>query len=179
MPRIPEELIDRIKQTTDLVAVIKARGVKLRKRGKQHKGRCPFHEGKTPFFTVTPAEHLWHCFGCDTGGDVIRFVELMDKVDFPEAVKRLNGHQLNAFVEPPASNKKSPSLTADRPVVNPTQRVISPGSASPRGGPMGRRRTNSSIAHFLATVPWPVLNGPPRVRPGTAAAGHRALPAAR
>jgi len=48
MPRIPDELIDRIKQTTDIVAVIKARGVKLRKTGQQYKGRCPFHEEKTP-----------------------------------------------------------------------------------------------------------------------------------
>jgi len=48
MPRIPEELIDRIKQSTGLVAVIKARGVKLRKTGEQYKGRCPFHVEKTP-----------------------------------------------------------------------------------------------------------------------------------
>jgi DNA primase len=78
MPRIPAEVIDRIKQATDLVAVIKDRGVRLRKTGQVYKGRCPFHEEKTPSFTVTPAEKLWHCFGCDVGGDVIRFVELMD-----------------------------------------------------------------------------------------------------
>lgn len=122
MPRTPDEVIDRIKQTTDLVAVIKDRGVKLRKTGKQYKGRCPFHEEKTPSFTVTPAEHLWHCFGCDKGGNVIQFVELMDKVSFPEAVKRLNGHQRDAFI--PATDDQIPSsLTAKQPAVNPTQRV--------------------------------------------------------
>jgi len=94
MARISEKVIDTLKQTIDLVAVIKDRGVTLRKRGKQYKGHCPFHpDEKTPSFAVTPAENLWHCFGCDAGGDVIRFVELMDKVSFPEAVKRLNGHQ--------------------------------------------------------------------------------------
>ena len=80
MPRIPDALIERLKQTTDLVAVIKDRGVKLRKIGQVYKGRCPFHAEKTPSFTVTPAKKLWHCFGCKIGGDVIRFVELMDHV---------------------------------------------------------------------------------------------------
>jgi len=79
VPRIPDELIDRIKQATDLVAVIQQPvGLNtdlLRKTGQVYKGRCPFHEEKTPSFAVTPAENLWHCFGCDTGGDVIRFVE--------------------------------------------------------------------------------------------------------
>ncbi|MBL1276433.1 MAG: toprim domain-containing protein [Ectothiorhodospiraceae bacterium] len=120
MARISEEVIEGLKQTTDLVAVIKERGVTLRKRGKQYKGHCPFHpDEKTPSFAVTPAENLWHCFGCDTGGDVIRFVELMDKVSFPEAVKCLNGHQV-------VSQKPSSSLTANRPkapVVNAAQRT--------------------------------------------------------
>ncbi len=120
MGRIPDNDIERIKRATDLVAVIKDRGVKLRKRGKQYKGHCPFHlDEKTPSFAVTPAENLWHCFGCDTGGDVIRFVELIDKVSFPEAVKRLNGHQ-------GVSRQPSSSLTAKKaqpPAVNPAQRV--------------------------------------------------------
>ena len=76
---------------------------------------------------MTPAEHLWHCFGCDAGGDVIRFVELMDKVSFPEAVKRLNGHQRDAFVPATDQTPSSPGSpsgagsTADRPTVRPTQ----------------------------------------------------------
>ncbi len=123
MPPIPETVITHLKQTADLVAVIKARGVKLRKRGQQYQGCCPFHEEKTPSFTVTPSKGLWHCFGCDKGGNVIQFVELMDRVSFPEAVKRLNGQQQNALVEPPASHKKSSSLTAKPPTVNPAQRT--------------------------------------------------------
>lgn len=61
MSRIPDSDIERIKQTTDLVAIIKDRGVKLRKRGKQYRGHCPFHpDEKTPSFTVTPDKNLWH-----------------------------------------------------------------------------------------------------------------------
>ena len=90
MPLIPESIINHIKQTTDLVALVKNRGVKVRKTGNLYKGRCPFHDEKTPSFTVNPAERLWNCFGCDTGGDVIRFVELIDGIEFPEAVEKLS-----------------------------------------------------------------------------------------
>ena len=53
------------------------------------KGLCPFHEEKTPSFNVTPARGLWYCFSCADGGDVIRFVEKIDNLSFPEAVERL------------------------------------------------------------------------------------------
>ena len=120
MSRIPDDVIEHIKQTTDLVPFIKDRGIKLRKHGQVYKGRCPFHEEKTPSFTVTPAKRLWHCFGCDTGGDVIRFVELMDQVKFPEAVKRLNGHSAPRQKQ----QKQTPSsLTAKSPAISPTQRT--------------------------------------------------------
>lgn len=116
MPRIPDEVIDRIKQTTDLVAVIKDRGVKLRKTGHLYKGCCPFHEEKTPSFTVTPSKGLWHCFGCNAGGDVIRFVERMDKVSFNEAVRRLGGEAA------PRSSSVETTTSAKPPAVNPAQR---------------------------------------------------------
>lgn len=119
MGRIPDNDIQRIKQTTDLVAAIKARGVRLRKTGKLYKGCCPFHEEKTPSFTVTPSKGLWHCFGCNVGGDVIRFVELRDQVSFNEAVQRLGGETTAA----PAPVEKTSSLTAKTPTVNPAQRV--------------------------------------------------------
>jgi DNA primase len=53
------------------------------------KGLCPFHDEKTPSFNVTPARGLWYCFSCADGGDVIRFVEKIDNLSFPEAVERL------------------------------------------------------------------------------------------
>ena len=59
MARIPDAQITHLKQTADLVTVIKDRGVKLRKAGDLYKGRCPFHEEKTPSFTVTPLALFW------------------------------------------------------------------------------------------------------------------------
>lgn len=90
---INQHEIDGIKQGVDLVALVKSRGVKLRKNEKGYKGCCPFHEEKRPSFSVNPEQNLWNCFGCDKGGDPIRFVELIDGVDFKEAVKRLSTEQ--------------------------------------------------------------------------------------
>ena len=53
------------------------------------KGLCPFHGEKTPSFQVNGDKGFFHCFGCGVGGDVIKFVELYDKVTFPEAVRQL------------------------------------------------------------------------------------------
>jgi DNA primase len=53
------------------------------------KGLCPFHDEKTPSFNVTPARGLWYCFSCADGGDVIKFVEKIDNLSFPEAVEHL------------------------------------------------------------------------------------------
>ena len=53
------------------------------------KGLCPFHDEKTPSFNVTPARGLWYCFSCSEGGDVIKFVQKIDNLNFAEAVERL------------------------------------------------------------------------------------------
>jgi len=62
----------------------------LKKNGKGYVGLCPFHEDTNPSLSVNTQKNLWQCFSCGTGGDIIRFVELMDKVAFPVAVKKLD-----------------------------------------------------------------------------------------
>jgi DNA primase len=57
--------------------------------GDSLKGLCPFHDEKTPSFNVTPSRGLWYCFSCADGGDVIKFVEKIDSLSFPEAVEHL------------------------------------------------------------------------------------------
>lgn len=54
--------------------------------GGQKKGLCPFHDEKTPSFHVTPSRGYFHCFGCQTGGDVIAFVMKMDHLTFTETI---------------------------------------------------------------------------------------------
>ena len=86
---IERERIEAIKRDVDIVALVKAKGVRLRKNGKSYFGLCPFHGDKKPSFSVNPTNNLWQCFGCGADGDVIRFVELFDQVSFPEAVSQL------------------------------------------------------------------------------------------
>jgi DNA primase len=86
---INQDDIDAIKHGVELVSFMKARGIELHQVGENYRGLCPFHEDTTPSLTVNPKENLWNCFGCGTGGDVIRFVELIHGVDFKEAVRRL------------------------------------------------------------------------------------------
>ena len=77
-----------IRRRADVVEIMSPHVV-LRKSGRRLAGLCPFHEEKTPSFTVDPETGLWHCFGCKAGGDLFRFVEMIEKVTFGEAVEML------------------------------------------------------------------------------------------
>ncbi len=88
MGRITDEDVTRVRDATDVVALIQER-VLLRQKGRLFWGLCPFHGEKTPSFKVDPATQLWHCFGCGLGGDVFGFTMKVDNVDFPDAVRLL------------------------------------------------------------------------------------------
>lgn len=88
MPSIPEGDIRRVREASDLVAIVGDR-VQLRQRGRDFWGCCPFHNEKTPSFKVDPTTQLWHCFGCGEGGDVISFVMKIDDLGFADAVRFL------------------------------------------------------------------------------------------
>ncbi len=80
--------VDEIRAALSITDVI-GDYVKLRKSGANFVGLCPFHQEKTPSFAVHPAKHIFHCFGCGVGGDVFKFVMLIENLTFPEAVERL------------------------------------------------------------------------------------------
>ena len=84
----PQTFIDDLKQQADIVTVIQDY-VSLRKMGTAYKGLCPFHGEKTPSFNVNRDKGFFHCFGCGVGGDVIKFIELHEKIGFADAVKQL------------------------------------------------------------------------------------------
>jgi DNA primase len=83
--RSTEQLTERIRQASDIVDVISSY-VTLKRAGRQFKGLCPFHNEKTPSFNVTPERQAFKCFGCGAGGDVFKFVQLRESVNFPEAI---------------------------------------------------------------------------------------------
>ena len=88
MALFPATFIDDLKSHADIVQVVQER-VPLRRAGTSYKGLCPFHGEKTPSFNVHGDKGYFKCFGCGVGGDVIKFVELYEKVAFPEAVRLL------------------------------------------------------------------------------------------
>src|SRR6201996_1390631 len=76
-----------VKQQADIVRVI-GEYITLKKSGAQnYSGLCPFHGEKTPSFSVHVTRQFYHCFGCGVSGDVFKFVQEIEKVGFPEAVK--------------------------------------------------------------------------------------------
>ncbi len=83
----PRSFIDEVKRSADPVRLI-GEVVALKKRGTRWVGLCPFHQEKTPSFTVND-EGLWHCFGCGEGGDLFKFVQQHEGIDFAEAVRSL------------------------------------------------------------------------------------------
>jgi len=87
---IPEELLNRIRGSQDIVEVI-SRHLSLKKSGQNYVGICPFHSEKTPSFIVSPVKQLFHCFGCGVGGNVITFLMKYENMPFIDTVKRLAG----------------------------------------------------------------------------------------
>ncbi len=76
-----------VKQQADIVKII-GEFVRLRKAGAQnYTGLCPFHKEKTPSFNVHATRQFFHCFGCGAGGDVFTFVQKIENLSFPEAVR--------------------------------------------------------------------------------------------
>ena len=88
MALFPAHFIEDLKRQADIVVVIQDY-VSLKKTGATYKGLCPFHGEKTPSFHVNRDKGFFHCFGCGVGGDVLKFLELHDKIGFHDAVKVL------------------------------------------------------------------------------------------
>lgn len=84
----PEDLVEEIKARVDIVEVI-GEHVRLRKRGQNYVGLCPFHSENTPSFTVNQTKGMFYCFGCGVGGDVFTFLMKQEGLTFPEAVQKL------------------------------------------------------------------------------------------
>ena len=112
MPRIANEEIERIKHETDLAALIRSRGIELRKHGsKDLVGRCPFHEdNESPNLIVTPGKGLFHCMACGAAGNSIQFVEKFDGVSFRHAFELLANGGTAAFENAPTRPTKKATV---------------------------------------------------------------------
>ena len=90
MARVPEVELERIKRDVPVERLVAARGVSLRRHGKDLIGLCPFHDDREPSLVISSAKNLWHCLGaCQTGGSVIDWVMRAEGVSFRHAVELL------------------------------------------------------------------------------------------
>ena len=87
--RSSDDWVERVRAASDIVEVV-SQTVTLKRVGRNFMGLCPFHGEKTPSFSVSPERQFYHCFSCKAGGDVFRFVQETEKIEFLEAVELLS-----------------------------------------------------------------------------------------
>lgn len=80
----------RVQQANDIVGLV-GEYVSLKKKGREMVGLCPFHNDHRPSLSVNPAKQIFKCFACGAGGDVLKFVQMYERLTFPQAVERLAG----------------------------------------------------------------------------------------
>jgi DNA primase len=88
MPSVKQDAVQEIKDRLDLVDLI-SEHLRLQKAGRDLKGLCPFHQEKTPSLYVSSEKQLWHCYGCQKGGDHFTFIQDIEHVDFRGALRLL------------------------------------------------------------------------------------------
>ncbi|MCB0740075.1 MAG: DNA primase, partial [Chitinophagaceae bacterium] len=110
---ISQNTIQEILNRIDIVEII-GDFVKLKKRGSNHIGLCPFHNERTPSFTVSQSKELYKCFGCGRSGNAISFIMEHEKYSYPETLKWLAA-KYNIEIEETyqSEEQKQTQLTAD------------------------------------------------------------------
>jgi len=81
-------IVYRIQQATDIADLI-GEYVSLSKKGREMVGLCPFHDDHRPSLYVNPVKQIFKCFACGAGGDVFKFVQMLENLTFPQAIERL------------------------------------------------------------------------------------------
>ena len=137
MPKFPQAFIDEVRAVADIVAVIQDY-VSLKKAGASYKGLCPFHNEKSPSFTVNRDKGFFHCFGCNVGGDVFKFVELQEKLGFQDTVKLVAG-KFGVPVPQMESSDGQPESAAEREALLKMHEVAAAHFAEQLASPAGAR----------------------------------------
>jgi DNA primase len=109
MPRYRDDSKDRVRDAVDFVALIEERTELRKSSGANYMGRCPFHEERTASFSVNAQKKMYHCFGCGVEGDVFRYVQEMENLDFVGAMEWLaqrTGIELEVEEEDPAAAER-------------------------------------------------------------------------
>ncbi|MGB3562804.1 MAG: toprim domain-containing protein [Thermoanaerobaculia bacterium] len=111
MARIPEAELERLKREVSVERLVEARGVELKRHGKDLIGLCPFHDDHEPSLVITPGNNLWHCLGaCQAGGSVIDWVMRAEGVSFRHAAELLR-KEAPALAAPASAPVKRSTVT--------------------------------------------------------------------
>lgn len=85
---MPLTTTEEIKSKINIVDLVREY-IEVKPAGSNHKALCPFHNEKTPSFMISPERQMYHCFGCGENGDIFSFVQKMEGIEFPEALRIL------------------------------------------------------------------------------------------
>jgi DNA primase catalytic core len=106
--RISDALKEQIRDANDIVEVVGSY-FQLKRAGEAYKADCPFHKEKTASFMVNPQRQIYHCFGCGAGGDVFKFIQQHEGVEFLDAMKIL-AERANIRLDIDANSRKTNPL---------------------------------------------------------------------
>ena len=110
---IAKETIQEIQNRIDIYDIVGS-FVKLKRRGTNYIGNCPFHNEKTPSFTVSPSKEIYKCFGCGKSGNAIGFVMEHEKYSYVEALRWLaNRYNIDIIETETSPEYKEQQQTAD------------------------------------------------------------------
>ena len=98
-------VVAEVQAKVDLLAYV-SQYVTLKRQGREYVGLCPFHAERTPSFYLNADKQVWHCHGCDAGGDLIKFVERYENVDFPTALRMLASRAGVVLAETPGAQRR-------------------------------------------------------------------------
>lgn len=105
-----DAFVARVRDRSDILSVV-ASYVPLKRKGGRYWGCCPFHSEKTPSFSVVPEEGFFYCFGCHAGGNVFKFISLIENVSYFDAI-RMQAEKLG--IEMPDREKSEKELARER-----------------------------------------------------------------
>lgn len=105
MSRIPDEVIEQVRDSADLVAII-GESVELKRTGSDYRGPCPFHGGTNRNFAVVPKRGMYHCFVCHESGDVFKYLMKRFGMDYPTAVRSIAAK--SGIVIPESTDRSGP-----------------------------------------------------------------------
>lgn len=107
-----DAFVERVRTDSDIVSVVSSY-VTLKKKGNRYWGCCPFHHENTPSFSVVPEQGFFYCFGCHVGGNVFKFLSLMENIPYFEAIK-MQAEKLN--IPLPQRERSAAELAHDKKV---------------------------------------------------------------